>query len=150
MRLYLTTAALLSALSVAGCGGAGRLPEVAGSYDGTSEVYNATNFGMRTFYEEQVITVAPIPDDDARVFVGIDSHCALEASVDDLSITVMEQTCEWETATTSESWTYAGGGSVTENGSLMLALGGSYTRTYKDNSPPLEGNHRLTFEGERL
>ena len=142
---------IVCVLTCAGCGGT-ELPEVMGTYDGTAELYNATNFGMVTNEDETVISVTPLEDDPLTAVIGIDRRCSLTASIDqETTVQVAEQTCEWETPITIESWQYAGEGLVS-GATLTLELSGEFTRTYTDNSgrDPLTGNHSLTFQGQRL
>ena len=118
-----------------------------GTYEGQVELYNATSFAMRT--DEEQALVALTRDPSGQVFVGINSRCAFEASLDGGSLTVPKQTCVWEGQRTNDSWEYEGSGTI-EGEVLTLELSGGFERTYKDGSAPLSGNHRYTFMGSAL
>ena len=144
-----TCVAAVVVIGCMGCGGA--FATIVGSYDGSAELYNATNFGMVTHTTQSVITVAPIEGEPLIVLVGIDSDCALRAQVsdDDTQITIPTQTCAWSTPTTMELWVYQGEAQL-DGDLLSLDLEGTFTRAYPSGSPPLQGRHTLSFSGDRL
>ena len=126
-----------------------------GSYEGTSEFYNATNFGMTTQTKEDVITITPRgggESDVEEVWLGLDSDCVLSATVgDEGALTVADQACTFGGANSTDTWIYSGTGSASGD-QLTLNLQGTFRRVYMAGplmSPPLEGNHKLTFSGNR-
>lgn len=149
MRAGLRVASAMILLTL--CVGCGGLSDVLGSYEGTSTSYNATNFGMVTESFDDVVTVTPIEESE-DVWVGVSARCAVRATVDDLALSVGVQSCTWRGPNSTDTWTYQGTGSVSESGTLMLNLTGTFSRVYDIGplmTPPLEGNHKLDFSGQR-
>lgn len=137
-----------------GCGEG--IEDAWGSYEGTSEFYNATNFGMTTQTREDVITITPRGGAENKgeeeVWIGLDSDCVLSATVgEENALTISEQSCTFGGPNSTDTWIYSGTGSASEE-KLTLKLSGTFERVYKAGplmSPPLEGNHRLSFDGSR-
>lgn len=146
--------ALLIALALTSVGCGGDDYTGVGAYEGSLELYNATNFGMTTNTRPGVITVTPASGDDPNAFIiGVDENCFVRATLSGASLTVPNQTCEFSTARADDAWDYEGTGTLDEGQMrLTLELSGTFVRTYTDNSgsPPLMGNHTLKFEGAQL
>ncbi len=134
---------------VVGCGDA--LDDTLGVYEGTSELYNATNFGMNNQTQSDVIAITTSGESEEQVLIGLSSDCALIASVSEATLTVARQSCTFEAPNSTDTWFYEGTGKIDER-TLTLNLGGTFTRVYMAGplmTPPLEGNHRLDFTGMR-
>ena len=151
-RWWLVLVTLTGALC--SCGDA--VEETWGSYEGTSEFYNATNFGMTTQTQEDVITITPrggAQSEGEEILIGLDSDCVLSATVgDEGALTITNQACTFGSPNSTDTWNYSGTGTAAED-RLSLELQGTFRRVYMAGplmSPPLEGNHKLTFSGNRL
>ena len=147
IMMILASAASFTALAC----GPSDVEEVVGSYQGSSELFNATNFGMNTQSVEDVITITPLLDNESEVLIGLDSDCALRATVSEGELTIASQECRAETQNTSDVWVYEGDGSA-DGESLTLDLDGTFERVYMAGplmTPPLKGTHSLKFEGTR-
>lgn len=141
--------ALCAIFALSGCGDA--FDDVLGTYKGTSELYNATNFGMNTQTEQDVITITTSSSNEEQVIIGLDPSCSIIASVEDQTLTIASQACKFEAPNSSDTWNYEGSGTITD-ASLTLNLKGTFSRVYMAGplmTPPLEGNHRLDFTGTR-
>lgn len=150
LHCFLMVGAIL-AIALSGCGDD---YTGIGAYEGSAELFNATNFGMTTNTRPAVVTLTPAAGDDANAYIlGVNEDCFVRATLDGTTITVSNQTCEFSTARADDAWNYEGSGTLDEAQlRLTLELSGTFTRTYTDNSgsPPLEGNHKFTFEGTQL
>mgnify|MGYP000073603901 CR=1 FL=1 len=150
IRTPVKAMAVMCALTLCACGPLGE--DLWGSYDGTSERYNATNFGMTTQTVEDVISVTPKSGSEDVVLVGLESNCVIEATFSkDGALSFTNQVCTFGATNSTDTWVYEGTGQV-EDDKLTLELKGSFERVYKAGPamlPPLEGNHRLTFSGTR-
>lgn len=145
LKLLLGVAMLI--IQSVGCGDS--FEDVWGAYVGESTSTTRTNAGMRTTTLEEIISLTPKVDAaDAELWVAISDRCILSATLADDALTVPQQPCELPGPNSSDTWIYKGSGSLS-GGTLKLGLSGTFTRTYKDGSAPLEGSHESAFEGQR-
>ncbi len=85
------------------CVGCAGVEALYGTYDGSAELFNATNLGMRTNMQDYLVTLTQEPD--ASLVLGLTSKCSVRVTLEEASgaLTVEPQTCMWDGQRTTVS-----------------------------------------------
>lgn len=142
MRQRVSVWCVGAALMLSGCG---PLADVVGDYEGELELVTVVNNARRADTTTETLTLT---ERDGSLRVILTDGCTIDAELDGDSVTVSDTSCVREYPTNSTEWRYEGTGRA-DGDTLTLSLSGTFTRTYTNNMPPLEGRHTLTFDGAR-